>query len=477
MPAVKRIELVAPSQRNKNNLVVCCKWAMFEVKEYAAEASASDKMQVNWEFRDSQTCATLKNPGTNESGVLLINQIPDDWEGKKIDVFAYTKDPQREACLSFSVQTCGVPETPKSAHLKVGIFINLVKKIETIHSDWSLTQVLSSLRKLCTWGHDVAPGTLETNMPNYDSAEFRQLLGFPEDAGALSAQIGGMTSSEIDLLRKMVAHEISIDPKFGTKKELGVVFDAFGKRVAIGHVIVGIAAGQWRQRKFCFEQAKDKAMFGEYMDNLYAATIAGDLGQSACAAYDACEGQIGRVRQTLLIGGDSEASGAELVGDIDGFLLGEKIEGMIANKRIEDFETVYYKKKSTSNQFERDNTFKRPQLANSSYSPVLNVKLSELLHDYYCVFERKKHSQTAGDRFFRFNTKADKKTLRVQAHKFAVNYGYKKVAGAKDLREKYNKGVSAAFKFPVDFVHVAVEDFLAWLQREVAQETGIDKSK
>jgi len=69
---------------------------------------------------------------------------------------------------------------------------------------------------------------------------------------------------------------------------------------------------------------------GGIMDNLYAATIAGDLGQTACYHL---KGQPG------YIGPGTEMTSQELVGDIDGLLVGLYLS---SNKKPSEILTQYY---------------------------------------------------------------------------------------------------------------------------------------
>jgi hypothetical protein len=121
------------------------------------------------------------------------------------------------------------------------------------------------------------------------------------------------------------------------------------------------------------------------MDNLYATTIAGDLGQMAGFAHHR--------KAKNYIGPGTDATDAELVGDIDGFLIGSNIG-------------LYTRGRSLSKTGEG------------------SARLSELLHEYYCVSKRAgAPSNTAADRFARFSLQS-RTTLQDQTQRFATNYAY-----------------------------------------------------
>lgn len=141
----------------------------------------------------------------------------------------------------------------------------------------------------------------------------------------------------------MVAH------RYIGLRELGVVKTPTGN-VAMGHVMTGICAGANRHRSLTLPK-----VVGAYIDNLYAATISGDLGQTALHK------QIDQSRPLFGPGGSwspndqcpatfnapssitSEATNAELFGDIDGFLLGYNLPNYVSkNVRLGQLLRMYY---------------------------------------------------------------------------------------------------------------------------------------
>jgi len=241
---------------------------------------------------------------------------------------------------------------------EVGDFIALVRKIEAAYPTWNGERILNSLRRLA----------------GYDDPKFRAMYGGLKQGDAL-APIGSLTQTDLDTLKAMTRHEVT------PGVESGIVVDTFGEAVAMGHVLTGLSAGQHRNKRIDLTPSWSLGA-GELMDNLYAVTIAGDLGQTATYVHFK--------QATAYIGPGSDATDAELVGDIDGFLLGDNLA-----------------------------------LYTSGGSLNKQLRLSELLHLYYCVFPRSAASQnTAGDRFKQFALRTVKSTLLGETRRFTVNYVY-----------------------------------------------------
>jgi len=171
------------------------------------------------------------------------------------------------------------------------------------------------------------------------------------------------------------------------------VRDCFGYDVAIGHVITGIGAGRrWdhsldhlaeaakRQgRDYTAAVVKNMPM-GERVDNIYSLTIAGDLGQSASL--------INEGKQTNFIGPGTEATYSELVGDIDGLIMGQGTSGTLSDKE----------------------------------------KLSSYLSGYYCVDYLADGLPNAARRFntFKSDLKAGGGKLLRESKRFSTNYNYRR---------------------------------------------------
>lgn len=110
-------------------------------------------------------------------------------------------------------------------------------------------------------------------------------------------------------------------------QEVGISMDdSTGRNVALGHVVVGISAGIHHPPPVIYVEVGpatfpvpdlsiSKQRAG--LDPLYATTITGDLGQTATPPNTLCS------QKSCIFGGvGSEATSAELDGDIDGFMLG-----------------------------------------------------------------------------------------------------------------------------------------------------------
>lgn len=140
--------------------------------------------------------------------------------------------------------------------------------------------------------------------------------------------VGILTNAEKGILKDMVAH------RYVGSSEVGVVRLPTGETIAMGYVINGICAGLNRYTELSLESWSPGAT--RKVDNLYAATLAKDLAETALAkknnpgnSYfgpggswnsDECP-----ATYTRSSGIDSKASDAELLGDVDGLLLGYNV--------------------------------------------------------------------------------------------------------------------------------------------------------
>ena len=123
----------------------------------------------------------------------------------------------------------------------------------------------------------------------------------------------------------MIAH------RYDGSREIGVVLTPSGKTIATGHVINGICAGLVRDKQISLVKWSPGAE--NEVDNLYAATISRDLAQAILkkkndpslpyfgpsGSWDDTKCPERYSRSSSVSTG---ASDAELLGDIDGFLLG-----------------------------------------------------------------------------------------------------------------------------------------------------------
>jgi len=150
-----------------------------------------------------------------------------------------------------------------------------------------------------------------------------------------------LTSYERGVLTGMVRHK-----QYGNY-ELGVVKTPFGE-VAMGRVITGICAGIDRNKNMSFYFSS------EHMDNLYAATVAGDLGLltlwnpyppyylSPSSGYWYPNTQCPK-NFSLYSTPSYNTSLAKIRGTIDGFLLGYKLsEWNKAEIRLGQLLRMYY---------------------------------------------------------------------------------------------------------------------------------------
>lgn len=140
---------------------------------------------------------------------------------------------------------------------------------------------------------------------------------------------GVLNSEEERVLKNMVAHQ------FHSTREVGVIRTSDGETIAMGHVITGICAGLHRDKDLSL--AKWVSGSPKTVDNLFAATISGDLGQTGLAKKNGKQKELFGPSGTWTTAkcpeqfnrknGDeeTEATDAEIVGDIDGFLLGYKL--------------------------------------------------------------------------------------------------------------------------------------------------------
>ena len=132
------------------------------------------------------------------------------------------------------------------------------------------------------------------------------------------------------VLREMITHGFS---PYYKRRELGVI-EAGGDVVAIGHVLAGIHAGTDRNTHIAQKLKYYKA------DTLYGATVAGNLAQAAVNRYETNKktkntmGGAGtwdrsscppKYKLWKSIKSSQHTTRAELLGDIDGFVLGEQL--------------------------------------------------------------------------------------------------------------------------------------------------------
>ena len=282
----------------------------------------------------------------------------------------------------------------------VSNFILLVKKAEAAYPLLGMAEIMDRLRALA---------------PGYNTDRFRVLLGKQKMAEPLKPVKDKLSTEDIAALRAMIEHGGETTPQ----GEKGIAKDIGGNSVAMGHVLTGLTAGMNRDKDKDvtiggWEALGGAVGVGENVDNLFASTIAGDLGQSAALLNKAGDTS----KDTKFIGKGTESMVSEMIGDIDGFNLGNAQSG----------------KKS-----------KGPQ------------QLSSLLAAYYASVNK----DEAGARYGTFEKGANE-DLKDQTVRFASNYVHgKNVDGI----------VGGSFSEISTECNWAVDQFQAWVAGKKAKPT------
>ncbi|APR86769.1 hypothetical protein A7982_12118 [Minicystis rosea] len=345
--------------------VEACHSATYKVVAYSRRATPDEKRNVRWEVRFADDSTALHDPGKRDGDVLTFDALPDDydgkaWAGRKIRVYAILNEVDERASVETEIACTGMHR-----------YIALVRKVERA-TGWNPDTVLNALRRLA----------------GYDTPRFQTLYGLP--AAPALTPTGDLTHDDISKLEGMSSHGV-----LRTGKEIGIVTDASNHGVAIGHVLTGLSGGQHRNRA---ADLRPWLNFGAGfpLDNLHAATLAGDIGQSAVEIHQ--NGGSG-----ARIGPGSELTFAEAIGDIDGLLMGDE-------------------------------------------GGLKGLTVSERLHAYYCVKPGEPFGPNAAHRFKRFGRYVDDH-LRQESQRFAVNYLYSKskIDGVIDSTEAEVNDVLAAF--------------------------------
>ncbi len=259
-------------------------------------------------------------------------------------------------------------------------WIMTIRKAEEAYPNWTPVELTNAMRRLA----------------GYDYAAWLKMYGDIKPAQDL-APYGPLTLNDIDNLKKWTKH---------SSASTGLITDADGNRLASGHVLTGISAGVYRDRDIDVTPAY-ALWIGEKMDNLYASTISGDLGQAAVFVNER--------KQTMpYIGSHGEADDAELIGDIDGFILGAK----------------------------------EPKGGSGR-------KLSDILNDYYCSCK----PTAAFRRRMSSFVQLDSGRLKDQVQRFATTYVYKSEGEVDGFFSEVRSEANSAF-----------EEFQIWLIKRQAEE-------
>jgi len=260
--------------------------ATFRISKYQGKPTDADKDgRLRWFVRDAATGDDLLKADAGaiqqKGDKLEIDCVPFGWHGRNIEVGAQFDAPPREKMFSGKPQSCELYD-----------WIAIVKKAEAEFPSLTGVQMTDAMRKIA----------------GYDTDGFRLLYGGRPPATVLKPH-GALTQTDLDQLENWTSH----GKKAG--KEVGILEDPAGNKLAAGHVLTGLSAGVYRDRSLDPTPAP-VLPFGERVDNLYATTVAGDLGQVAIFVL--------RGKQAKpYIGSHGDATEAELIGDIDGWLLGE----------------------------------------------------------------------------------------------------------------------------------------------------------
>jgi hypothetical protein len=227
---------------------------------------------------------------------LRFDRAPDEWFGKVVTLSAHfpsETQPLLFATASFNFERSEATE-----------YIALVRKVEQQQPTWDAARVAGALRRLA----------------GYDTDLFQYLYGtIGRPADDLAPDGVALSQADIDRLKALSAYAVNNSVETGLAHD-----DPTGTPVAMGHVICGVSAGLARNQKLqitivaaatplAFLRGRASSL-PLLLDNLYAATLAGDLGQSASQVFDK--------KLAKRVGADSAATDAELTGDIDGFLIG-----------------------------------------------------------------------------------------------------------------------------------------------------------
>jgi phage baseplate assembly protein gpV len=304
-----------------------CANGAFKVSKYQGSPTKADKLRIRWFVRDASTgddLLALNKSVIEENGEeLKISCIPLDWHDRTIEIGAQLDQPPKGKMFS---------SKPESA--EVYDWIATIRKAEEAYPAWSGVAMTNALRRVAPPGkRGGAPGA------PYDNEVFRMMYGH-SPPGAMLAPLGPLTQSDIDQLGRWNWHEMN------GQVESGIVKDADGNEFAAGHVLTGLSAGVYRNRSIDITPWYS-AGIGESMDNLYATTISGDLGQVAVFVYT-------KRQAKPYLGNHGDATDAELMGDIDGWLIGNSEPPGGSGKKLSETLSDYYCPCNKSNQSYRN---------------------------------------------------------------------------------------------------------------------------
>jgi hypothetical protein len=246
---------------------------------------------IKWSITVDGKPFTL-TPAPADGDKLKITKAPDEWFGKTVVFNATFPGKSVPASLTVTFDRTEAME-----------YLQLVEKVEAANPSFTPTEVVDALRRVAGYDYDL----------------FQDMLKKPPAHDLVPT--GALTKADIDRLQELSVHKVSGGVETGIAKE-----DVLGFPVAMGHTICGMSAGTMAKPRPRFVKSKGPITIS--LEPLYTVTITGDLGQTAvefAATKDGFQGTHSHDPCTALIGKGSEATDAELVGDLDGWLLGDSV--------------------------------------------------------------------------------------------------------------------------------------------------------
>lgn len=321
------------------------------------------------------------------------------------------------------------PETPS-----VEEYIKLVEEVEATHPGYRAEDTLQSLRMTA----------------GYDDENFDTMLG---GLGEKLEPSGSLTKQDIQRLRTMSGHGFD-----ASGFETGIVRDASGQDVAMGHTITGMLAGMNRDDNL-YPAPGGKSIgnlvgLGDNVDNLYAATLAGDLGQTAYDVWKHPDATLQGGKFAYVGDGTEEATDAELAGDIDGLRVGEALYNQ---------------------------SFPEP-FDGTNFTPAPTA--SDMLKAYYLPDNQKKTSNkgqdgsdptantTFANRFQYADQSIDKAYLKNQTSDFLNNWDHKNKGLTRELFGTLPFGISNANDDKQSHAEGAVNEFSSWAHQKATDEAS-----
>jgi hypothetical protein len=246
---------------------------------------------------------------------------------------------------------------------KVSDFIAIVSRLEAAYPQWTTNGVVDTLRATSA----------------YDTLPFQLIL-----KASPGHYLPNPPRSPLSLMDRSDIYDFMTHDTDDThsRETLGVCIDqSSGRKTTIGHVIVGISAAL-NHPKELVEITVTPADLGldvgtgvyreeDYflgLDPLYATTITGDLGSTVATRQLDSKIRSGYINPLGGIG--SEATEAELIGDIDGFLIGYWLSTTTKGQEVRTAMTQnnYYKLSTILGEYYRTRT-DRPigMMAGSGY--------------------------------------------------------------------------------------------------------------